>query len=183
MMQVSPDGDYTQEGIRFNLRTEGRSFALGPERSGLYFFHADGEAGGFAAMPWVVAPARPVASIAVIASTNTWNAYNNFGGRSNCIHPEGLPPQPTVNARLDNSRYHPSGAYQAWGFPNDRYPPLSFDRPEPMNAPRRGEQATDRSTVVTSIHWPAPSGDYLPGWSEKVFSMTCTVTLTWTTGR
>src|SRR5262249_61602202 len=100
MMQVSPDGDYTQEGIRFNLRTEGGSFAVGPERSGLYFFHADGEAGGFSAMPWVVAPARPVASIAVIASTNTWNAYNNFGGRSNYIHPEGLPSQPTVNARL-----------------------------------------------------------------------------------
>src|SRR5262249_35070545 len=34
MMQVSPDGDYTQEGIRFNLRTEGGSFAVGPERSG-----------------------------------------------------------------------------------------------------------------------------------------------------
>ena len=41
----------------------------------------------------------------MLASNITWNAYNNFGGRSNYIHPDELPPTPTVNARLDLKRY------------------------------------------------------------------------------
>ena len=54
----------------------------GPERSGLYYLHAETESGLFYAFPWVVAPATPSAQVAVLASTNTWNAYNSFGGRS-----------------------------------------------------------------------------------------------------
>ena len=43
--------------------------------------------------------------IAVVASTNTWNAYNNFGGRSNYVNADHLPDRPLVNARQDLDRY------------------------------------------------------------------------------
>jgi hypothetical protein len=81
--------------------------------------------------PWVVAPAQPTAKIAVLASTNTWNAYNNFGGRSNYVNPEGLPASPTVNARLDLGRY--TGTKSVWTQSDHLFKPLSFDRPEPGN--------------------------------------------------
>ena len=45
------------------------------------------------------------AQIAVVMSTNTWNAYNNFGGRSNYINATGLQPEPTVNGRQELLRY------------------------------------------------------------------------------
>ena len=32
------------------------------------------------------------------------NAYNNFGGRSNYIHPDQLPDEPTMNARMELKR-------------------------------------------------------------------------------
>ena len=88
-MQVTPDGDYTQTGIQFNRRGyfsshHGQMIAA-PERSGLYYFHAEAESGASFTFPWVVATAVPQAPIAVLASTITWNAYNNFGGRSNYI--------------------------------------------------------------------------------------------------
>ena len=104
-MQITPDGDYTQTGVDWNKIGYGRphhtQLVAGPERSGLYYLHAKTESGAFFSFPWVVAPAKPQAPIAVLASTNTWNAYNNFGGRSNYINATGLPPQPVVNARLD----------------------------------------------------------------------------------
>ena len=70
------------------------TYAPAPERSGLYYFHARTQTGQFFAFPWIVAPARPQAPMAVLASNITWNAYNNFGGRSNYIHPDRLPPLP-----------------------------------------------------------------------------------------
>ena len=42
-----------------------------------------------------MAPARPSAPIAVLASNINWNAYNNFGGRSNYISADELPRTPT----------------------------------------------------------------------------------------
>ena len=59
--------------------------------------------------PWIVAPEQPTAPVAVLASNITWNAYNNFGGRSNYINPDRLPPTPTVNARLELKRYTDPG--------------------------------------------------------------------------
>jgi hypothetical protein len=53
----------------------------------------------------VVAPASPRARIALLASTNTWNAYNNFGGRSNHVNADRLPERPIVDARLGQDRY------------------------------------------------------------------------------
>jgi N,N-dimethylformamidase len=146
VMQITPDGDYSQTGVAWNRRGYGSphhtQFATAPERSGLYYFQAKGESGAFFAFPWVVAPARPRAPIAVLAATNTWNAYNNFGGRSNYVNAIGLPPQPTVNARLDLPRYG-DGAFHEWAVPDDAYPPLSFERPEPGNHIPEATEATD----------------------------------------
>jgi len=169
-MQVTPDGDYTQTGAQWNKRghksPHHTQFATAPERSGLYYFEMEGESGEFFSFPWVVAPAHPTASIAVLGSTNTWNAYNNFGGRSHYIHAVGLPSTPTVNARLDLRRYQASGAYPEWQFPDDAYKPLSFERPEPCNHIPRGTEVTDPIRGRQSCHL-APAEWRFLGWLER----------------
>lgn len=146
MVQVTPDGDYTQVGVGWNrlgyANPGYRPVVPAPERSGLYYFHAETESGRWFAFPWVVAPARPTAPIAVLAATNTWNAYNRFGGRSNYINAAGLPEIPTVVARHDLPRYL-DGTFSEHAAPDEAYPPLSFERPEPENQVRRGERPTD----------------------------------------
>src|SRR6266542_5755863 len=53
--------------------------------------YAEGEgSGAFFSFPWIVAPVTPTARIAVTLATNTWNAYNAFGGRSNYINADSL---------------------------------------------------------------------------------------------
>ena len=85
-MQTLPDGHFVETGVRWNNGFGvHRQVVTAPERGGLYYFHARGESGAFFSFPLVVAPAQPPAPIAVLASTNTWNAYNPFGGRSNYI--------------------------------------------------------------------------------------------------
>lgn len=147
-MQITPDGDYTQTGVQWNKYGYGSphhtQLVTAPARSGLYYLHAKTEPGSrFFSFPWVVAPERPTAPIAVLASTNTWCAYNNFGGRSNYINPDGLPPTPTVNARLDLLRYTQAGVHQVWGPPNEAYLPLSFERPELGNVVPEHAEVTD----------------------------------------
>ena len=130
--QTLPDGDFTQSGVRWN--SDGYPAPptiVAPERSGLYYVWARTPSGRAFSFPWVVAPAAPVARIAVLASTNTWNAYNNFGGRSNYINADCLPPTPTVNARQDLDRYQRPLPFGTWRPRDEEYRPLSFDRPEP----------------------------------------------------
>jgi hypothetical protein len=113
-----------------------------------------------------VAPARPRAPIAVLASTNTWLAYNNFGGRSNYINADRLPDLPTVNARQDLIRYTHSGSFNVWGFPDSQYLPLSFERPEPGNSVGEHEEVTDpiRGRLPCGM---APAEWRLLGWLER----------------
>lgn len=131
-VQITPDGDYSQTGVDWNqsgyLSPHVQQFVVAPERSGLYYLWARTPSGKTFSFPWVVAPAAPRSKIAVLASSNTWNAYNNFGGRSNYINQGGLPPAPTVNARLDLSRY--TSPEIPWSLPDSEYKPLSFERPE-----------------------------------------------------
>lgn len=168
-MQVTPDGDYTQTGVEWNKRgyasKHHTQFMAGPEKSGLYYFHAETEEGEFFTFPWVVAPAVPSARIAVLASTNTWNAYNNFGGRSNYINATSLPVRPVANARLEMTRYL-AGTYNEWQFADDLYQPLSFDRPEPLNAVLREEEATDPIRGRQPCHL-APAEWRLLAWLER----------------
>jgi N,N-dimethylformamidase beta subunit-like, C-terminal len=135
-VQVTPDGDYTQSGLDWRADLE----LAAPESSGLYFFQLEDEAGARFAFPWVVAPAVPRAPVAVLASTNTWNAYNNFGGRSNYINATGLPAAPTVVARTDLGRYRGIREHDA---PDAAYVPLSFARPEPLNQVGHDDLPTD----------------------------------------
>ncbi len=146
VMQIAPDGDFTQTGVNWNKlgypTSHQSQSVIAPERSGLYYFHAKSESGAFFPFPWVVAPSRPQAPIAVVASTNTWNAYNNFGGRSNYINSNQLPATPTVNSRLELIRYL-QGSFSVWQFADHEYAPLSFERPELGNYIPENAEATD----------------------------------------
>lgn len=167
VMQVTPDGDYTQTGIEWNRVGYAHSVHSqhipGPERSGLYYFRAFTTSGRQFSFPWIVAPAKPTAPIAVLASNITWNAYNNFGGRSNYIHAEELPPTPTVNARVELKRYSDDGFF-TWG--SRSYAPLSFDRPEPFNHIDFTERITDPIEGRQACHL-APAEWRLLGWLER----------------
>src|SRR5215831_9723264 len=132
--QVLPDGDFTQTGVKWNEHGfAARPTITAPDRTGLYYLWARTPSGDAFSFPWVVAPRTPRAKIAVLASTNTWNAYNNFGGRSNYINPEGLPPRPVVNSRQDLDRFRDPKPFGVWRWKDEQFQPLSFDRPEPHN--------------------------------------------------
>jgi len=166
-VQICPDGDYTQTGIQWNKHGYTHpvhlQYATAPERSGLYYFQARTAGGEFFSFPWVVAPARPGAAVAVLASNITWNAYNNFGGRSNYINPAGLPATPIVNARLELGRYTNPDHIT---YDTDTYAPLSFDRPEPMNVIPEKEVVTNPIEGRQACHL-APAEWRLLGWLER----------------
>lgn len=170
MVQILPDTDFTIAGTGWNEQgyTTGPAYVFrfdAPERSGLYYVHLTGESGAFFSFPLVVAPARPVAKVAVVAGTNTWNSYNNFGGRSNYINADGLPQTPTVNARLDLLRYR-SGPAATQSAANDTYPPLSFDRPDiACHVPREVDVTDSMSGRLASTL--APGTWRLLGWLER----------------
>jgi hypothetical protein len=169
--QVTPDGDYAGGGVGWNQ--SGLSLGPGlsapprllsaPQRSGLYAVHVRARDGSVITCPWVVAPARPAADIAVLASDITWNAYNAFGGRSNYLHSGGLPPAPDVNRRQTLPRYTTAG-YEEWG--RDDYPPLSFDRPEPENQIPLDERIDDPITWRDACSMAAADWRLL-GWLER----------------
>ncbi|MBS1814629.1 MAG: carboxypeptidase regulatory-like domain-containing protein [Acidobacteria bacterium] len=133
--QLLPDEDFTQTGVRWNRigypSMHPQQMVTAPQCSGLYYLWGRTLSGRRFSFPWVVAPAAPEARIAVLANTNTWNAYNAFGGRSNYINPRGLPATPTVHARLEHGRY--TTAESVWMPADDEFLPLSFERPEPGN--------------------------------------------------
>jgi len=75
--QTLPDGDFTQAGVGWNERGfPSPPVIVAPDKSGLYYLWAKTPSGEKFSFPWVVAPARPQQKIALLASTNTWNAYN-----------------------------------------------------------------------------------------------------------
>jgi N,N-dimethylformamidase beta subunit-like protein len=169
--QVIPDGDFCAIGAGWNQvgATLGPGvdasprLLVAPPRSGLYAVHVYGADGSVVSCPWVVAPARPSAPTAVLASDITWNAYNAFGGRSNYVHAAGLPPAPDVNRRQTLPRYRVRG-HEEWGVTT--YPPLSFDRPEPENQITPGGRITDPITgrdacALAAAEW------RLLGWLER----------------
>jgi N,N-dimethylformamidase len=166
-MQITPDGDYTQTGVMWNkfgyTSPAHKQFIAAPERSGLYYFHAKGKSGAFFSFPWIVAPAAPSADIAVLAADINWNAYNNFGGRSNYIHPDRFPPTPTINARLELKRYTDPDHIN---YDSEDYAPLSFDRPEPINHIPEDVEVTDPIAGRAACHV-APAEWRFLGWLER----------------
>jgi hypothetical protein len=166
MMQTVPDGDFTRTGARWN--GEGYASvvpppAVAPDHSGLYYFHVRTASGAFFSFPWIVAPRRPRAAMAVLASNITWNAYNAFGGRSNYINADELPTRPVVNARQELTRYVVAD-HATWGA--GRYAPLSFERPEPINAIDENEAPGDPIQGRSSCHV-APAEWRLLAWLEQ----------------
>ena len=168
MIQMLPDDDISQTGVKFSRVGFPNPLMIwrltAPEESGLYYIHLENEAGEFWSMPWVVAPKKPKAKIAVLAATNNWNAYNNFGGRSNYINDEGLPARPTINSRQDLSRYLGTATSQM--HPNDSYPPISFERPEYGNVIAKDEKVTDPMGGRLASTF-APGMWRLLGWLER----------------
>jgi hypothetical protein len=163
-MQTLPDGHFVETGVGWNNGFGvHRQKVIAPEATGLYYFHARGESGAFFSFPLVVAPARPRAPIAVLASTNTWNAYNPFGGRSNYILAARMIDEPVVNALADLPRYRLSD-YGEWKS-NAEFAPLSFDRPEPANHVPETDQCTDPIEGRQACHL-APAEWRLLGWLE-----------------
>ncbi len=166
-MQITPDGDYTVTGVAWNQQGYANpvlhQYVEAPARSGLYYFHARTASGAEFSFPWIVAPREPKAAVAVLASNITWNAYNNFGGRSNYINPDKLPARPTVNARLELKRYtDPEGIT----YDTEDHAPLSFDRPEPINHIDLATEITDPIEGRAACHV-APAEWRLLGWLER----------------
>jgi hypothetical protein len=169
-MQITPDGDYVQTGVQWNKVGYGSphhtQLLAGPERSGLYYLHAEAESGDFFSFPWIVAPAQPSAPIAVLASTMTWNAYNNFGGRGNYVNADRLPDTPIVNGRQDLDRYNLPGSYPEWRKQDDAYLRVSWDRPEPFNHVPRNTESTDPIAGRQPCHL-APAEWRFLAWLER----------------
>jgi hypothetical protein len=164
-MQTVPDGFFVERGVGWNNGFGiHRQVITAPERSGLYYFHARNESGEFFSFPLVVAPLRPQARIAVLASTNTWNAYNAFGGRSNYIMAARMLDQPIVNALSDLPRYRLSD-YGEWKS-SKIFEPLSFDRPEPYNHVPEHVACGDPIEGRQACHL-APAEWRLLGWLEQ----------------
>lgn len=167
VMQSTPDGDYTRSGVQWNKvgykNSVHSQHVPAPDRSGLYYFRASTTSGKQFSFPWIVAPSKPSAPVAVLASNLTWNAYNSFGGRSNYIHADGLPETPTVHSRAELKRYADAGFF-TWH--SDDYPPLSFDRPEPFNHIDFDERITDPIEGRQACHL-APAEWRLVGWLDR----------------
>jgi hypothetical protein len=164
-MQTLPDGHFVEHGVGWDNGTGlHRQVLAAPPRSGLYYFHAKGESGAFFSFPLVVAPVRPGAAVAVLASTNTWNAYNPFGGRSNYIMAARMIDAPIVNAKADLPRYKLAD-YGEWKSGPD-FAPLSFDRPEPANHVPEAVVCTDPIEGRHACHL-APAEWRLLGWLER----------------
>jgi N,N-dimethylformamidase len=129
----------------------------------LYYFHARTKSGLFFSFPWIVAPAKPQQKIAVLASNINWNAYNNFGGRSNYINADKLPEVPCVNARQELHRYTDPDYVN---YAANDYAPLSFERPEPINLVPEHEVVTNPIEGRAACHI-APAEWRLLGWLER----------------
>jgi hypothetical protein len=165
-MQTLPDGHFVETGVGWDNGTPGvhRQVLAAPERTGLYYFHARGESGAYFSFPLVVAPTRPQAAVAVLASTNTWNAYNPFGGRSNYLLAARMMDTPVVNAKTDLPRYRLAD-YGEWQSATE-FEPLSFDRPEPVNMVPEEIECSDPIEGRQACHL-APAEWRLLGWLER----------------
>jgi N,N-dimethylformamidase len=165
MAQILPDRSFTETGVEWfggNMAVHAQVFPA-PEETGLYYLQMKGESGAYFSFPVVVAPKQPQTQLAVLANTNTWNAYNAFGGRSNYVQVKGLAATPTVNARQDLRRYF-MGDYGEWKAGHTA--PLSFIRPNRWNSVAENDEVTDpiEGRVACGV---APAEWRTLGWLER----------------
>jgi N,N-dimethylformamidase len=169
--QTLPDGDISLLGVDWNHSRfdfppdlEARS-VIAPEESGLYYFHMKSKSGESFSFPWIVAPAIEAKKkdIAVLTSNICWNAYNDWGGRSNYVAANTLPSAPTISSTQTSPWFRPTGAF--WWVGNE-FDPISFDRPEPVNSDRLDEKITDPIDKIGAEH--VAAGEWrLLGWLEE----------------
>lgn len=167
--QTLPDGDISQSGVGWNHDRfqfppdlDART-VVAPEITGLYYIQLKALSGETFTFPWIVAPKKASAKIAVLASNICWNAYNDWGGRSNYVAADKLPDSPTISVTQHSPWFRPTGA--VW-WVNNSFEPLSFDRPEPINSIDLGESITDPIRKIGSEHLVA--GEWrLLGWMER----------------
>ena len=168
--QTLPDGDIAKIGVnwnhdRFDYSPDLEALSVtAPEKSGLYYFHMKTSSGESFSFPWIVAPAKEVKEkeIAILTSNICWNAYNDWGGRSNYVAANKLPDAPTVSPTQSSPWFRPTGAI--WWVGNS-FEPLSFDRPEPVNSEELESKITDQIKKIGSEH---VAGEWrLLGWMEK----------------
>lgn len=168
--QILPDEDFASTGCDWNwvgrpFGADERNIITAPDKPGLHYVHLESRSGGFFNFPLIVAPAEPTADVAVLASTMDWNAYNDFGGRSNYVAAGELPAEPAVNVRQVSPFLRDTGG-RWWSRPDDDYAPLSFDRPEPVNRIDLDEEITSPMRRFGSEHV-APATWRLLGWLER----------------
>ena len=167
--QTLPDGDVSQLGVSWNHARfqfppdlDARTLTA-PEESGLYYVQLKSLSGETFSFPWIVAPNKPRQKIAVLASNICWNAYNDWGGRSNYVAADKLPDHPTISVTQESPWFRPTGA--VW-WVNNSFEPLSFDRPEPINNIDLTESIFDPIRKIGSEHLVA--GEWrLLGWMER----------------
>jgi hypothetical protein len=168
--QTLPDGDIAKIGVNWNHDRFAYSpdlealSVIAPEKSGLYYFHMKTSSGETFSFPWIVAPGKKVKEkeIAILTSNICWNAYNDWGGRSNYVAANKLPDAPTVSPTQSSPWFRPTGAI--WWVGNS-FEPLSFDRPEPVNSEELETKITDQIKKIGSEH---VAGEWrLLGWMEK----------------
>lgn len=169
LAQVLPDGDVSAVGCDWSepgaegIPLDPRLHLVAPEQPGLYYLHVRTHDEQHTSFPWVVSPREPHHRIAVLASCLTWNAYNDFGGRSNYVSPDHLPAEPTVAARQETTWY-PNPELPSWRF--SAYDQISFERPEPVNMIPADDVITDPVRVRGGEHV-APAEWRLLGWLER----------------
>lgn len=167
-LQRTPDGDYTQIGVQWNevgydVNDPSSQVVTAPSESGLYYFHMESKSGDFFSFPWIVAPKTPQSSLAVISATNTWNAYNSFGGRSNYVNATGLPESPIVEPRSELDRF---SLEDTWSREDHEYRPLSFQRPCIFNSIPKNRTSTDPIMGKEESH-AAPAEWRMLSWLER----------------
>lgn len=168
--QTLPDGDIAKIGVnwnhdRFDYSPDLEALTvIAPKKSGLYYFHMKTANNKTFSFPWIVAPEKKAQKkeIAVLTSNICWNAYNDWGGRSNYVAANKLPDAPTVSPTQSSPWFRPTGAI--WWVGNS-FEPLSFDRPEPVNSEELESKITDQIRKIGSEH---VAGEWrLLGWMEK----------------
>lgn len=166
--QLIPDGDISAIGAQWNRYgcaqpPGGALFWDAPEESGLYFFHMTARSGSHLAFPLVVAPRAPSAKLAVLVAEYNWNAYNDFGGRSNYVAAGQLPDRPSISPRQESPWFRDTGG-RWWN--RDDYDPLSFDRPALFDGVGQHEEAADPLWRIGAEHLAAGEWRML-AWLER----------------
>ena len=138
MQQILPDGDFTQTGAQWSRHGyafpsfDPRTSVAAPERSGLYYFHAGGRVRRVLLVPVDRGARRAVRAGRRPRLEHHVERLQRLR-RPQQLHRRrlGCRPRRSSTSRQEACCVTPTRTWQAWS--GGDYPPLSFDRPEPLN--------------------------------------------------